>query len=315
MARLSFLVCALISCLAGALSVQALNPHDPIRRGEVLHHHSLEPPFIHDWWQDGIPHWEVGGDAVTTNDFIRLTSVRQSRFGWAWNTLPNDHPWWELKMKFYVRSRQSPGADGIGLWYVTNPSKDQPGPIFGMPSDFKGFGIIFDSYDNDNMRDNPVVSVIMNEKGEQRTWDTHRDLFNDAATRCVFDYRNTDKSDPVEVTVTYYMSKITMQIQSRKHYNPVFCGEAHGNFPPGGFFGVTASTGHVTDSHDIVSLYVRPMGDAPAVPQETKIFEHKKDQEEKEFWVEKSQQQQIKPDGSGVPPAPAAPTPAAQDTP
>lgn len=36
------------------------------------------------------------------------------------------------------------------------------GPIVGMRADFHGFGIIFDTYDNDNLRDNPSVFVVKN---------------------------------------------------------------------------------------------------------------------------------------------------------
>jgi hypothetical protein len=34
------------------------------------------------------------------------------------------------------------------------------GPIFGMKNEFKGFGVMFDVYDNDNRRNNPSVFVL-----------------------------------------------------------------------------------------------------------------------------------------------------------
>lgn len=39
------------------------------------------------------------------------------------------------------------------------------GPLFGLRSDFQGFGIVFDVYDNDNRRDNPSIFVLRNDEG------------------------------------------------------------------------------------------------------------------------------------------------------
>ena len=36
------------------------------------------------------------------------------------------------------------------------------GPLFGIPDAFQGFGIAFDTYDNDGARDNPAVFVLKN---------------------------------------------------------------------------------------------------------------------------------------------------------
>jgi mannose-binding lectin 1 len=42
------------------------------------------------------------------------------------------------------------------------------GSVFGMRSDFDGFGVVFDVYDNDNRRDNPAVFVLKNEGTETK---------------------------------------------------------------------------------------------------------------------------------------------------
>jgi len=34
------------------------------------------------------------------------------------------------------------------------------GPLFGMKTEFKGVGVLFDTYDNDNARNNPSVFVL-----------------------------------------------------------------------------------------------------------------------------------------------------------
>lgn len=47
------------------------------------------------------------------------------------------------------------------LWYVEKPN--QPGPVFGYADQWKGMGLFFDSFDNDNKNNNPYISVIVND--------------------------------------------------------------------------------------------------------------------------------------------------------
>ena len=299
---------AILASCAAAI-VLAFHFEADVPRGDVIHHHSLEPPFIHDWWQDGVPHWDIGGDAVVTNDYIRLTPQRQSRFGWIWNTQANDNHYWEAKIRFFARSKNSPGADGLAFWYVEHPHKSkEPGPLFGMPSNFKGFGVIIDSYDNDHLRDGPTVALIENQKGQDRVWDTDRDLQGTAKFRCVFDFRNTDKHDPVELNVAYYNRKVKVHIKSRRQHTETFCGEyvMEEGLPMAGYFGLTATTGHVTDNHDVVSMYVRtlgqPIGDQQIPIATAAKFDHGADQKEKEFWKEGNAQSSGSERASGTPP-------------
>ena len=49
--------------------------------------------------------------------------------------------------------------------YSAEGSEALKGPLFGLRADFKGFGVIFDTYDNDGRRDNPSIYVIMNKEG------------------------------------------------------------------------------------------------------------------------------------------------------
>jgi mannose-binding lectin 1 len=67
-----------------------------------------------------------------------------------------------------VFSKPHFGGDGLAFWVLAgdmDPSfSSEPdslnGPIFGMKSEFKGFGVLFDVYDNDNRRNNPSVFVL-----------------------------------------------------------------------------------------------------------------------------------------------------------
>lgn len=310
-------LCALVAAMA-ASTARA----DAVPRSDLIHHHSLEPPYVHDWWEEGVPHWDIGGDTVATNDFVRLTPQRASRFGWMWNNQRNDNQWWEARVQFYARSRQNPGADGLAFWYVRDPYKGQdgPGPLFGMKRDFMGIGVLFDSYDNDNMRDNPATVLVSNLKGDKNNWDMDTDLLDQATFRCLFEHRNTPQGDPVEMVLSYYEKKLTLRLRhSMRSHTETFCGEIGDiDLPQDYVFGATATTGSLSDNHDIVSIEVRSLGDTvgdaerpageemqhaqqqePAqasgiVPKkagpkrpEPKHFDHGADAKEKDFWKAK----------------------------
>jgi mannose-binding lectin 1 len=287
----------LLACLFVVVGILAWDSAaESIPRGDIIPHHSMEPPFVHDWWEEGVPHWDVGGDAVATNEMIRLTPQRASRFGWAWNSQRNDNPWWEVKMQFYIRSRQNPGADGLAFWYAQEPYKGrEPGPLFGMPADFKGIGVLFDSYDNDHQRDNPATMVISNVRGETNQWNLDSDLIDQSAFRCLFDHRNTADGDPVEMVLQYYQRRLTLRMRTvLRSSSEAFCGEISDiELPMDWTFGATATTGALSDNHDIISIEVRPLGDPigdPSIPQQEgrlpqpRQFDHEADSKEKDYW-------------------------------
>ena len=76
----------------------------------------------------------------------------------------------QVELKMQVASKSHFGGDGFGLWLLhesMNPASHTEtdwlsGPIVGLRANFEGVGIIFDTYDNDNQRDNPSVFVIKN---------------------------------------------------------------------------------------------------------------------------------------------------------
>jgi mannose-binding lectin 1 len=295
-----FLGVTAVACLATVAVVAAAVPHHSLR-GHIIPHHSLEKPFIADWWQEGIPHWDMGADTVATTDFIRLTPQRPSSWGWLWNTQPNENPNWELTAKFNVRSKHNPGADGIAFWYVDEPHKGtKAGPLMGMRRRFKGIGMVFDSYDNDNMRDNPVGLFIDNVEGDTNTWSTDHDLIDQAKFRCLYEYRNTA---PVEMVMTYLNRRLSVAMHSTLFPSEVTqCGEVNDiEIPTGYYFGATASTGGVADNHDVVAMQLRPLGepaaDQPEQPHHRtpKHFNHQGDTDEKQFWAEKGKEHEKEP--------------------
>jgi mannose-binding lectin 1 len=265
-------------------------PSDGLHRGDVSPPHSLEAPYIHDWWIEGVPHWDIGGDAVVTADFVRLTPNQASRFGYAWSTLPVDFKSWEARLAFYARSRSVPGADGFALWYAETPYKGpRAGPVLGMTRNFRGIGILFDSYDNDNLRDNPVVVGVNNVRGDINTWDPETDFSRSASFRCQHDFRRST-AGPVELVLTYAEERLTAKLINPNHRNEVICGSIPDlQLPTGWYFGLTATTGGVSDNHDIISFTLRPVGET-STPSLSVSFDHAEEHKEKLYWSAKEEQ-------------------------
>ena len=90
---------------------------------DIVKHHSLISPYISEWWQGGIEHWDFGGSAVVTDKFIRLTPDTRSKVGWLWNDEANYLSQWEANLTFTILGKDNKGADGFALWYVEEPLK------------------------------------------------------------------------------------------------------------------------------------------------------------------------------------------------
>ena len=117
------------------------------------------------------------------------------------------------------------GGDGWAVWLLhesmdprlsrtafdaSSPSSFS-GSLFGIRPDFRGIGVLFDTYDNDVRRDNPVIFVLKNDEGVMKQYDHDNDYRADmwqdtsavsglgSATefKCIADYRNTQDSAKV----------------------------------------------------------------------------------------------------------------------
>ena len=130
-------------------------------------HHSLRHPF-----DVSMPYWKYGGSTVCTESFIRLTPNAQSRQGWIFNEFELQSSDWEIELHFEVKSDYHIGGDGFGIFILNDtfhPRRNKghnylSGSIFGMNDKFQGFGVVFDTYDNDGNRDNPAIFAIKQEK-------------------------------------------------------------------------------------------------------------------------------------------------------
>jgi len=94
-----------------------------------------------------------------------------------------------------IHTQNQLGGDGFAVWLLDENEIKRPqmaadgnvlpfdapgyeslmGDFYGLRPDFNGTGVIFDTYDNDNNADNPVVFTVVND-GKPRQWSMNDDL-------------------------------------------------------------------------------------------------------------------------------------------
>lgn len=66
--------------------------------------------------------WQLTGNTLVNDRFIRLTSDAQSRAGGLWSTIPITYPDWEIHVQFKVHGdNKNFFGDGFVIWYVRDP--------------------------------------------------------------------------------------------------------------------------------------------------------------------------------------------------
>lgn len=95
-----------------------------------------------------MPYWRYGGVAALNEHFLRLTPDRQGKSGYVQSTQANTADAWSSTFKFRVSGQgRKLFGDGIALWFTTQPGF-RSGDLHGFTDMFTGFGVIFDSYIN-----------------------------------------------------------------------------------------------------------------------------------------------------------------------
>lgn len=216
--------------------------------------HSFRPPF-----QPGrIPFFNLGAGASITQGeqtkVVRLTPAKQSRTGFAWNTLPVTMVDWEVILDFKVTGRTDLGGDGFAFWFVDKP--EIIGPVYGSADFWQGVGVFFDTFNNDGSGLSPLVTIVEND-GTQK-FDQGSDGESQALATCSFAVRNPDAGGTA-VRIRYQNEQMHIDYSVTKDSmgNPTWQSCVSGVALTLGvdkFFGLTAHTGDLADAHDILSF-------------------------------------------------------------
>uniref|UniRef100_H2U3A9 Lectin, mannose-binding, 1 n=1 Tax=Takifugu rubripes TaxID=31033 RepID=H2U3A9_TAKRU len=285
-ANAAFLLITFLTVLINQHSVAdvpagASTPEEPPHR-RFEYKYSFKGPHLSQ--SDGsVPFWIHTGSAIPSADQVRITPSLRSQRGsiWTKNKVLFEH--WEAEVTFRVSGRGRMGADGLAVWFTA--SQGLEGPVYGAADQWDGFGVFFDSFDNDGKKNNPAIIVVGN--NGNLVYDHQNDGTTQALGTCLRDFRN--KPYPIRAKITYYKKTLTVMINNGFTPNKddyEFCTKVENMIiPTEGFFGISAATGGLADDHDVLSFLLfrltEPGQQLP--PAESEIPKEEKDKYQEEF--------------------------------
>ncbi|OWR42588.1 vesicular mannose-binding lectin protein [Danaus plexippus plexippus] len=222
------------------------NTRDYIRR-----EHSLTKPYQGSGMS--VPYWDFLGSTIVTTNYVRLTPDLQSKAGAIWNTVPCITRNWEIQVQFKVHGRgKDLFGDGLALWYVKD--RMQPGPVFGSKDYFQGLAIILDTYSNHNGAHNhqhPYISAMIS--NGTLHYDHDRDGTHTQLAGCEAKFRNYNHDTHLSIIYKDDTLKVSMDLEGKNAWKECFTVE-NVLLPTGYFFGASATTGDLSDNHDIIAI-------------------------------------------------------------
>lgn len=222
------------------------NTNDYLKR-----EHSLMKPYTGSGLS--MPFWDYIGSTVVSSNYIRLTPDLQSKSGALWNLVPCNVRNWELQVQFKVSGHgKDLFGDGLAIWYAR--TRMIPGPVFGSLDYFHGMAIILDTYSNHNGPHNhahPYVSAMIN--NGTLHYDHDRDGTHTQLAGCEAKFRNLEHETYVAIRYENDKLSVSLDIDNKAGWKPCF--EVDGvKLPTGYYFGMSATTGDLSDAHDVISV-------------------------------------------------------------
>ncbi|XP_018018316.1 protein ERGIC-53 isoform X3 [Hyalella azteca] len=279
--RLIVVLCGLIASIPEFSLGQS--PH---RRFEYKY--SFKSPYLAQK-DNQVPFWTYSGNAIASSESLRITPSLRSQKGQAWCKQPTSFEWWEVEIVFRINGRGRVGADGLAFWFTTAHGVE--GPVFGSSDKWNGLGIFFDSFDNDNKRNNPYVMAMINDG--TKAYDHENDGMSQLLGGCLRDFRN--KPHPVRAKIEYYKHVLTLMVHNGltagdKDYE--ICTRVEGvHLPTSGYFGLSAATGGLADDHDVLKFLVSSLRSPDELAAAASTDKEQEEQYQREFqqYQEKTQ--------------------------
>uniref|UniRef100_A0A0N4ZKD3 L-type lectin-like domain-containing protein n=1 Tax=Parastrongyloides trichosuri TaxID=131310 RepID=A0A0N4ZKD3_PARTI len=247
--------------------------------------HSFRAPNLSQ--RDGsIPFWTITGDAIASSDQLRIAPSIKSRRGIAWNKKPfTESEFFEIETAIKITGQRL-GADGLAIWYTAQPGT--LGPVYGSNDQWNGLGIFLDSYDNDDQKNNPYISAMVNDG--TRIYDHASDGSTQILAGCQKNFRN--QPYPVRIKIEYYNNILTVLISDGQTTQTRYemCLRVENVFlPKNGYFGVSAATGGLADDHDILEFSTYSLHTKPPTPEIHEIPRDEKEKYDAEFERQREQ--------------------------
>src|SRR6218665_85740 len=173
----------------------------PYRRFEYKY--SFKGPYLAQ--RDGtVPFWEYSGASIASEEMVRVTPSLRSKKGQIWTRQRTNFEWWEVEFVFRVNGKGRIGADGLAFWFTDQRGVE--GPVYGSSDHWRGLALFFDSFDNDNQGNNPIIMGMVNDG--TKSYDHNSDGQHQGIGSCLRDFRN--KPFPVRAKIEYYKNVLTV---------------------------------------------------------------------------------------------------------
>ncbi|KAL0122435.1 hypothetical protein PUN28_007274 [Cardiocondyla obscurior] len=200
-----------------------------------------------------IPNWDFMGSTIVTNNYIRLTPDLQSKQGALWNSVPCYIRNWELQIQFKVHGKgKDLFGDGFAIWYAKE--RMNSGQVFGNQDYFKGLAVILDTYSNHNGQHNhqhPYISAMVNNGSLH--YDHDRDGTHTQLAGCEAKFRNVEHDTHIAIRYERDMLTVSTDFVNKASWKECFK-VLDVKLPTGYYIGISATTGDLSDNHDILSI-------------------------------------------------------------
>ncbi|KAJ3390196.1 Dynamin-like GTPase that mediates homotypic ER fusion [Lobulomyces angularis] len=261
-----------------------------LRKSKHDYRKTFKSPFFYPNNSQEIPYFDTTGGVIKTEQSIRLTPSVPNMKGSIWAKEPNTHKNWEIEFSFTAFGRGYMGGKGLAFWYTKDRMIE--GPIYGGKDLWTGFGLFFDTSNQEDQRFTPIIYGVLNDG--RKEIEHAKDIPTFSLGTCFRDYRNT--AGHVWVRVIYHNSILKVEVDARQEgYSYTSCFESKNILlPTGYYFGMSASTDHLADDHDILSFdaYEYEPEEKKANPSRPYEPEHIK--KEGEFHLDKNAKEKIK---------------------
>ena len=229
-----------------------------------------------------VPNWNVGGDAVINEGFVRLTTDRQSKSGFMWCGTPLSGPEFSMTMQFRISGQ---GArffgDGIGMWLTASPSYVN-GMMHGVDEKFVGVGVVIDTFKNtESAAHHKDISVFVNDGSRNKEVLTTSASGCDAALRYHEKRADFSVTNSSRVKLQYSDGTLRVKVDAKANGEWVDCTTVQvfeqglaADWVSKTYLGVTATTGQLADNHDVLALKTFSQADDQYADYDDETYRH-----------------------------------------
>lgn len=158
-----------------------------------------------------VNYWTIGESASVDGSDVKLIPRDAKSKGTLWANEQCHADQWEVQFTFTVTGEPDAPGKGMGFWYTSNIMA--PGILFGSEERYEGFGLLFDSYDDDGKNDNPIIMGWINDGTKVFNHDT--DGLGTRFGGCRAKYRN--RGNKVGVKVQYQHDSLKVLLDMRNN--------------------------------------------------------------------------------------------------